>query len=138
MMDLQTIRALAQEIGRDAERIGKQPRVLTASEIVHAKRGNVHAVSAIPALGDFLPKGWARVSLKAEAKDRGVHLDDNDGFGAYFVSKGWSVRGREPALSVDEFVDRLKPGLGYAIVEEGQFQIKIGAFAVRTASTKAA
>ena len=58
---------------------------------------------------DYVPDGWQRVNLKDENDQRGIYLG-------------------EPALTVKQFVYRLKPGLSYAIVEVEQFQVKIAVF----------
>lgn len=47
-----------------------------------------------------------------------THLVDNSGFGA----------DDEPALTPRQFLDMVKSGRGYGIVEEGQFQVIIGEF----------
>lgn len=50
------------------------------------------------------------------------------GKGAFFVDKsGWGRPG-EPALTIGEFVDMIRPGYGYAVVEEGEFQVHVGVF----------
>lgn len=131
MMDLATIREFSKEAGRAARKRGAEPLVFTAEELDKAKGGDLSKLRHLPNLGSYLPKGWKRVSLKAEEGDHGVYMGDNDGKGAYFVDKGFGGGG--PAISVEELARRMKPGLGYGFVEEGQFQIKVGAFAVRTA-----
>lgn len=46
----------------------------------------------------------------------------------YFVdSSGWGRAG-EPALTTEQFVSKLKPGCGYAIIGEGQFQVWVGEY----------
>lgn len=126
MMSLDYIRELSREAAEEAEELGKQPYVFDKDGVTVDNLGN------IPNLGTLLPTGWVRVSLKKEDESRGVYMGDNEGYGAYFVdSSGFSGPG-EPALSIGEFLDVIKPGLGYGIVEVGQFQIKIAAFAVRT------
>jgi hypothetical protein len=129
MMDLQTIRELSEESARAAEEYGKEPMVFRAEQLECAKNGDLSAISGIPDLGTYLPRGWSRVTLK---DGPGVYSGDNEGAGAFFVdSSGFGQRG-EPALTISEFIEQLKPGLGYGIVSVGQFQVKIGAFAVRT------
>ncbi len=34
----------------------------------------------------------------------------------------------EPALSVNQFLKKLKVGHGYALIEEGEFQVYVGEF----------
>lgn len=129
MMDLQTIHKLSEEAGEQAEQCGKQPLVLTQAEIGRLKKGDIAGIRGMPNLGTFLPQGWARVKL---GKEHGVYTDDNEGYGAFFVDSSGFGKTGEAALSLREFVGKLKSGLGYGIVEEGQFQVKIGAFAVIT------
>lgn len=129
MMDSYTIHALAEEAARAAKRAGKQPRVFSADELIRAKEGDRSAIRGIPNLGTLLPKGWKRVKL---TEGRGVYEGDNEGFGAFFVDKSGCGGPGEPAISLPELIEQLRPGLGYGMVEEGQFQVKVGAFAVRT------
>jgi len=138
MMDLQTIHAMSREAGRAARRNHNQPITFTEDQLRRAKEGDISAIRGIPNLGTFLPKGWSRVSLAMDhvGNSRGIYMGDNEGKGAFFVDKGFSGSHDEPALALDEFIERLKPGLGYAIVEEGQFQVKVGAFALRTDGRK--
>ncbi len=82
----------------------------------------------VPLLGPHLPEGWERVDISEWEDDEGIYPDDNDGFGAYFVdSSGFGERG-EAALTIDQFVDLLKPWLSYGVVGHGQFQVKVGVF----------
>jgi len=129
MMDLQTIRDLSEEAGREAEEYRKRPYVFDKDDI------SVENLRYIPNLGDYLPKGWVRVKLQ---DDRGVYAGDNKGYGAYFVDASGYGRPGEPALTINEFLQQIKPGLGYGIVETGQFQIKIGAYAVSDTSGRKA
>lgn len=126
MMSLSCIRDMANEAGQAAEQAAKEPAIFTAGEIA---RGNVGMLRKIPNLGTYLPQGWSRVELES---GHGVYSGDNAGFGAYMVDSCGFGRAGEPALTIGEFIDQLKPGLGYGIVECGQFQIKIGAFARNT------
>lgn len=135
MMDIYTIRSLAKDAGRAARRGGNEPSVFTQEQIDRAKAGNRDAISGIPNLGTYLPKGWKRVSLAMDyvGDPHGIYMGDNEGKGAFFVDKSGCGAPGEAALTLTEFIKRLKPGLGYGVVEEGQFQVKVGAFAVRTA-----
>lgn len=130
MMDLQTIAALNRDIGEQARQNGLTPHILSGREVAQAQTGNLEAIRSIPNLGYYLPKGWQRVSLAdlGEGEAHGVYMGDNEGFGAYMVDKSGFGRRDEPALTLDQFVERLRPGYGYAMVEEGQFQVKIGLF----------
>ena len=127
MMDLATIRALSEEAGAEAERRGRNPAVIDGTDLAAAKAGDL-SVLQIPNIGTYLPKNFERVSLEAEDGKKGVYMGDNDGFGAYLVDKSGFAADYEPALTLAQFVERLVPGYGYAVVEEGQFQVKVGKF----------
>lgn len=62
-----------------------------------------------PYIGEFAPPGWRRVQ---------THFVDSSGFGDQ----------TEPALTGEEFGERLQAGRGYAIVSMGQFQVHVGEF----------
>jgi len=62
-----------------------------------------------PNLGDFCPDGWEEV-------DR--FFCDSSGLG----------EPGEPALTTEQLKVHLKVGMGYAVVEAGQFQVYIGEF----------
>lgn len=134
MMGLAEIRELSRRAGRDAHRNQHEPTMLTVEEIERAKRGDDSAIRRMPFLGDYLPDAWKRVPLTALGETdetHGVYLDDNHGFGAYFVDGSGFGLPNEPALTRAQFVDKLKPGYGYAVVEVGQFQVKVGAYLKR-------
>jgi len=112
MMSLQAIRALSAE---QAERAAEE-------ELTPFVPFNVEEVESwdrfpFPNIGDYTPPGWERVE-GAE----------------WFVDKtGWGSEG-EPALTVRGFQAALveyvreNPRHGYAITEEGQFQVYVTAF----------
>lgn len=127
MMDLQTIRLLAEEAGEAAAELGRNPAVIDAEDLEAARQGDLSRFQ-IPNLGTYLPPNFERVSLESEDGERGVYMGDNDGFGAYFVSSGFGGGPGEPALSLKELLERIVPGYGYAVVEEGEFQVKVGKF----------
>lgn len=62
-----------------------------------------------PFIGDYDPPGWKLV-------DR--HFVDSSGFGAP----------NEPALTISQFMNKIKEGLGYAILEAGEFQLYVGEY----------
>lgn len=140
MMDLQTINDLSREAAERAATDNKVPLVLTQQDIDDGK------VRGIPNLGSHLPDGWRRVKLTEYAahdpslvggfdiialiqQGRGFFMGDNEGHGAFFVDKGGFGGTGEAALTFEEFCKYLWPGWGFAMVEEGQFQIKVGVFA---------
>ena len=63
----------------------------------------------IPNFGDYRPNGYELVDK---------HFVDSSGFG----------RIGEAALTIDQFQGLIKKNFGYAIIEEGQFQLYIGEF----------
>jgi len=65
--------------------------------------------AGIPFLGPYIPEGW-----RTEGE-------------SFMVDKtGWGADD-EPAMSIRQFTEHLRqhPGLGWAIVEEGQFQVVV-------------
>jgi hypothetical protein len=118
MMGLETIRELQSEAASRAAELNSEPLIIWAPE----------EIRSIPSIGTYLPHGWARVSLHDERCNHGVYMGDNEGFGAYFVdSSGFGAPG-EPAMTYDKLLEVVEVGMAYAIVEEGQFQVKIGVF----------
>ena len=69
-----------------------------------------------PSLGHYTPDGWERTE------------------NSWFVDKTGHGRASEPALTVDNFKRQLRayiannPGHGFAITEEGPFQVIVSAF----------
>tara|TARA_R110000765_G_scaffold195591_1_gene301054 strand:- start:5 stop:382 length:378 start_codon:yes stop_codon:yes gene_type:complete len=121
MMDLETIHNVSQEQAAIAANENKIPLIITKEDIDYEN------VRGIPSLGTYLPDDWERVSLETWP-DRGIYMSDNEGFGALFVDSSGFTEAGEAALSLEEFIKALVPDLGYAIVEEGQFQVKVGVF----------
>lgn len=101
MMSLESIDQLSREAGLEAAERNLEPLVAFVD-------GDI-ACKDIPNLGDHEPEGWTLLQR---------YFVDKSGFGAE----------NEPALTVRQFLAKIKGGLGYAIVEEGQFQIYIGEF----------
>ena len=127
MMDQATAQSMAHDQAAKAAREGHVPFLVWQEDLDNINISKV--CQAMPFLGDYLPEGWARVSLEAESDRKGVKMDDNDGFGAYFVDSSGMGADYEPAIPADRLVkEYLEPGFGYAIVQAGQFQVKIGKF----------
>ena len=101
MMGLEAIEAMSREAAQRAAELEQEPLVAFVN--------GDEAVLKCPNLGDYVPGGW---TLKEEL------FVDNSGFGSE----------SEPALTAKQFLAKVKEGLGYAIVEEGQFQVYIGVF----------
>ena len=101
MMSLSAINAIAKKAGEKAAKQKREPLV--------AFEDGDEGVVKCPNLGDYRPKGWELV--------RGLFVD----------SSGFGGPG-ESALTLQQFLAEVKAGMGYAIIEEGQFQIYIGEF----------
>lgn len=110
MMSIETIVALNAEVGAEARELDLEPYVFSAFDLKNLADGDLYPLRRIPNLGDWTPDGWTEVER-------------------YFVDKSGFGRDGEPALTAQKFAKRIKPGLGFGIVEEGQFQIYIAAFA---------
>jgi len=104
MMSLSIIRELSQEAAVEAAKEGRVPLVLEQSDIDHFPSG-----VRFPNLGDYRPNGWELVREL---------FCDKLGFGAP----------SESALTLEQLKGELKPGFGYASIEESQFQIYLGEF----------
>jgi hypothetical protein len=110
MMSIEYILKLSKEQGSAASRADLQPRVFfNAAD----RKANF---SSIPNMGQYRASkhGWRLVEHETV---------DKSGFGAE----------DEPALTVRGFQSWMaryddKPGIGWAIIEEGQFQVVIGRF----------
>jgi hypothetical protein len=110
MMDLQTISRLSREQARRAARLHKKPYLFEEED-----RG-IGCFINFPNIGDYRPKDW--------------ELGET-----YFVDKfGFEYDGR--ALSHKMLAERLKAGYGYAIIEEGEFQLVVGEFKQALKKTK--
>lgn len=113
MLGLSTIVALNEEAGRIAAQEGLHPYCVCAAEksrwVAQVEAGQLPRLP-FPNFGTYEPEGWEEVNR-------------------YFVDKtGWGTE-NEPALTVPAFIHKIKVGKGYAIVEEGEFQVYIGEFA---------
>jgi hypothetical protein len=100
MMSLAAIKDLSEQAGKRAKREKKQPYIATKGYNGDAR---------IPNFGDYRPKGWTMVN---------EHFVDKSGWGGE----------HEPALTIEKFLSMMKPGYGYAMIEEGQFQCYVGEF----------
>ena len=98
MYDLKQIIAMQDESTVKAKKDGLTPYI--------AKCNKDEDVFKCPNLGYYLPKGF-------EFTEK--YFVDSSGFGSE----------NEPALSVAQFISKIKKGFGYAICESGQFQVYI-------------
>jgi hypothetical protein len=131
MMSSEQIARLSDEAAARAERKGAAPRV---PPLVLRQGGIEEWVKKMPNIGSYRPVGWELVQRDALVTPKGMRQDrlrwlaaaepylmvDASGFGSE----------SEPALSFRELVALVEanPRFGYAIVEEGQFQVVVGVF----------
>ena len=111
MMDLEFIRARNAQIAADSAERELIPFVpFDADEI------DGWPPIPFPSLGSFEPDGWQKTDA------------------SWFVDKSGRGIEREPALSVEQFKRELRryvaknPGHGFAVTEEGSFQVVVWAF----------
>jgi hypothetical protein len=112
MMGLSMINHLCKEAERKAKRAKLRPLVLAETvDVDHLGEAGYR----IPNFGDYRPKGWKLLE----------HWQcDSSGLG----------QPHEPALTQLQLVTRMKRLItegklyGYAIIEEGQFQLQLGVF----------
>ena len=103
MMSLSQIRDMSARQARKASRLHKKPYLFEEED------RTTFPPFPFPNIGDYRPKGWELIDN---------FMVDKTGFGA----------SDEPALTTEQLIRRLKAGYGYAIIEEGQFQIVLGEF----------
>lgn len=102
-MDLQTIARLSREQGMRASKKHKKPYLFEEEDRKH------FPPFPFSNIGDYRPIGWELVNQ-------------------YFVDKSGFGSDDEPALTIERLIKKLKAGMGYAIIEEGEFQLYIGEF----------
>jgi len=100
MYGIDEIKRMNQEQARKSR--GKQPYVASTST-------DFDAIRQIPNFGDYRPKGWKLGEV-------------------YFVDSSGMGQEGESALTINQFLKEVKAGKGYAIIEAGQFQVRIGEF----------
>jgi hypothetical protein len=112
MMSLAVIRELSRERAVLAAEARLEPFLVEAEDLEDWRRtieAGKQPRLPFPNVGDYRPEGW-------ELKD--TLFCDKSGFGA-----PW-----EPALTAEQLIERLEVGKGYAIIEEGEFQLYLGEF----------
>jgi len=97
---------MSQEAARKAARLHKVPYIVWPQDLEGWKAGHINSLP-FPFLGSYVPKGWKMVN---------EYFVDLSGFGAP----------GEPALTLKQFIDKVRVDYGYAITEAGQFQVYIG------------
>lgn len=117
MWSLDSLNAINQQAAARARRAHKQPHTFTAAQLAHALVNRGEGVS-IPSLGSYTPPGW---------------VDASPGGEAWFVSKMWEGDGG-PAMSIKRMMEYMlefvqeDPRYAFAVVDEGPFQVYVGAF----------
>ena len=111
-MDLQSIEAESRAAAKKAAQDHKTPYIVWPKELADWKldfaAGKIPSFP-FPFLGSYVPKGWKLTET-------------------YFVdSSGFGETG-EAALTLHQFLGKIKTTRGYAVTEAGQFQVYIGEF----------
>ena len=112
MMSLQQIESESRAAARKAARAKKVPYFVWPKEL---DEWNLRLASGrlpefpFPFLGSYVPKGW---------KLTHTYFVDSSGFGET----------GEAALTIRQFIGKIKGSHGYAITEVGQFQVYIGEY----------
>ena len=101
MMDLKTMEIMEKEAGRKARKEEIEPLI--------AEYNGDEGIFKCPDLGNYKPRGWKKVQ---------EFFVDSSGFGGK----------NEPALTINQFLKKVKEGFGYAITQAGQFQVYIGEY----------
>ena len=112
MRSLAEINRQSLEAGIKSAREEKRPLVIEQEDISD-RQVLSDVVRRIPDIGSYVPEGWIETER-------------------YFVdNSGWSdpeELASHGCLSGEQFLDKIKPGKGYAIVQVGQFQLYVGEF----------
>ncbi len=104
MRSIKQIRCDADDAGQKAMKAGRIPRRFTKTTL----RDKAFCAK-IPYLGSYVPSGW--------------YLKE-----AFFVDAFGAGGDGGSAMSITSFLKQLTIGLGYAVIETGQFQIYVGSF----------
>ena len=103
MMDIRTIQMNSRNAGIKAAKDNMQPYEMWEGDV------NTMPPFPFPFIGDLTPDGWEKVN-------------------EFFVdSSGMGAQG-EGAMTAQEFMKEIKVGYGYAITQQGQFQVYVGEF----------
>lgn len=103
------IAEFANRAARLAKRKGSQPWVCPADWDKYGF-GDRQGICRVPNFGTYRPKGW---TMRSDT---------------LFVDKsGWGDSS-EPALTIRAFFEQMETGVGYAMIEEGEFQCVVGVF----------
>ena len=136
MISQAVARQMSDERAHQAALDGEVPYLIMDWDIETLKKGGIARIPQFPNLGTHCPDSWKRVDLgKFNLPRHGLYMGDNEGHGAFMVdSSGWDEPGA-PAMSINELIERvlkIGKGYGYALVQCGEFQVKVGVFAPKT------
>jgi hypothetical protein len=144
MMDLDELRYVNRQATLLAAADRAVPMLVEADELAEWKAGHLDDFG-MPYIGYRCPRGYRRVNLAdwvvsseyicgldcwygSDKHVRGLTVVSQIGKTAFFVDKSGFGKPSEPALTLEEFVRVMRPGYYYAVVEEGEFQVKVGVF----------
>ena len=127
MMSLREINRITDEMAAKAERRNTRPKVFGAFADPSTVRG-------IPFIGTYRAPGWVTASIEELTTPSDVpysRVANTNATEPYLMvdKSGWGGS-NEPALTIGELCSliRANPTLGWAVVEEGQFQVVVAAF----------
>jgi len=104
MYDISTLQQMNREATEQASQENQEPYVIWDKAEIES-----FPPFPFPLLGDYVAPGWKMIH---------EYFVDSSGFGTE----------DEPALTAEAFIKLLKPGRGYGITGEGQFQVYVGEF----------
>ena len=112
MLGLTGIMAMSRKAGLESAKKNKHPFVIEDQDrernfMNYPQYGRRFPFCKFPNLGDYVPEGW-----KLDSYFQMDKTGQGDGF----------------SLGIDESKPKLIVGHGYAIIEEGEFQVVIGDF----------
>jgi hypothetical protein len=127
MMSSQQIARLSDEAAARSERSNTRPKAFS-------NVGSIDDIRGVPFIGRYVAPGWRLIEhseLIVPADMREGRIEGTWATEPYLMVDSSGFGGRdEPALSAHEFMRLIadNPGVGWGIVEAGQFQVVVGAF----------
>ena len=124
MFHPEEIMEMQREAAANAARLKSAPMMIWPEDV-----GKTDILRHIPNIGNYLPDGWERIDPDTIKPNRTRYVSGRiDGIPGLFVDNSGFGAPTEPAMTFEEFANWIVPNYGYAVVEEGQFQITIGVF----------
>jgi hypothetical protein len=127
MMDLASLEYVNRRATARAAKAKRVPLMVDQRDIDAAKRGDLSGVQ-IPYIDGRTPRGWRRVDISKWYPNPTDCRGKVYGRETFFVDKSGLGAPGEPALTFGEFLEVMRPGYGYAVTEEGPFQVYVGVF----------